>query len=110
MIRPLARIARIFLKRGTSYTIYIAARGSLKPGAARETLDAAWEEKLARLAAYKVEHGDCNVSQSWSEDPPLATWVSNQRRRKKRLDRGELSEGMTSAARAAKLETLGFAC
>ena len=26
------------------------------------------EEKLARLAAYKAEHGDCNVPRGWAEE------------------------------------------
>jgi hypothetical protein len=43
----------------------------------------------------------------WAEDLGLATWVSNQRVRKKALDHGDPSEGMT-AARAARLEALGF--
>jgi hypothetical protein len=76
-------------------------------GFAWETLDAAGEEKLARLAVYKAAHGDYNVSQSWSEDPGLGTWVHNQRKRKKALDRGEPSARMT-AERAAKLDRLGF--
>jgi hypothetical protein len=67
-----------------------------------------WESLLAKLTKYKVEHGDCNVPQSWAEDPKLANWVHNQRQNKKKLDRGEPSKGMT-AARAAKLEAIGFA-
>jgi hypothetical protein len=67
-----------------------------------------WEEKLTRLAAYKVAHGDCDVPQGWAEDPRLSKWVDNQRAYKKKLDRGEPSYGMT-AARAARMEALGFA-
>jgi hypothetical protein len=70
--------------------------------------DAGWEAQLAKLKAYKRKHGDCNVPASWAEDPPLGQWVKSQRQCKKKLDRGEPSEGMT-AARAAKLEALGFA-
>ena len=66
-----------------------------------------WEAQLARLAAYKAAHGDCNVPQGWAEDPRLGSWVSNQRTRKRKLDRGEPSEGMT-AERAARLTALGF--
>ena len=44
----------------------------------------------------------------WAEEPGLGIWVMNQRARKKALDRGEPSEGMT-AERMAKLEALGFA-
>ena len=69
---------------------------------------AEWEAQLARLAAYKAAHGDCNVPRGWAEDPKLGRWVRGQRERKKALDRGEPSEGI-SAERAAKLEALGFA-
>ena len=69
--------------------------------------EAEWEAHLARLAAYKAAHGDCNVPMRWAEDPRLGKWVNMQRVRKRRLDRGEPSEGMT-AARAVKLDVLGF--
>jgi hypothetical protein len=69
--------------------------------------DAAWEAQLARLVSYKSQHGDCNVPKGWAEDPRLPIWVSNQRSRKRRLDRGEPSQGMT-AGRAARLMALGF--
>jgi hypothetical protein len=70
--------------------------------------DAGWEPQLAKLEAYKRRHGDYNVPQGWAEDKPLGRWVMHQRAYKKKLDRGEPSNGMT-AARAAKLEALGFA-
>jgi hypothetical protein len=70
--------------------------------------EAAWEAQLARLAAYKVAHGDCSVPCRWAEDPQLGQWVSRQRKCKKKLDRGEPGRGMT-AERVAKLEALGFA-
>jgi hypothetical protein len=70
--------------------------------------DAGWKAQLAKLNQYKRKHGDCNVPWGWTEDEKLASWVSMQRRLKKVLDRGQPSQGMT-AARAAKLEALGFA-
>ena len=70
--------------------------------------DACWEAKLAKLAQYKRRHGDCIVPQRWAEDKQLGNWVHDQRARKKKLDKGEPSDGMT-AARAVKLEALGFA-
>ena len=69
--------------------------------------EAEWEAQLARLAIYKAEHGDCSVPWGWAEDPGLSTWVNKQRKRKRRLDRGEPSEGMT-AARAARLTAVGL--
>jgi hypothetical protein len=76
-------------------------------GAAGEGDDAGWEVWLTKLAAYKAAHGHCNVPRGWAEDPKLAKWVNSQRTLKKKLDRGEPCEGMT-AARAARLEALGF--
>jgi hypothetical protein len=48
------------------------------------------------------------VPRGWAEDPKLGRWVGTQRKRKKALDRGDTSPGMT-AERASKLEALGFA-
>jgi hypothetical protein len=78
-----------------------------KSGAALPN-EAAWEAQLARLAAYKAAYGDCNVLRRWAEEPPLGRWIGKQRVCKKALDRGDPSPGIT-AARAAKLEALGFA-
>jgi hypothetical protein len=69
--------------------------------------DAAWEAQLARLAAYKADHGDCSVPGGWAKNPQLATWVQNQRRRKRKLERGEPSPGIT-AERVARLTALGL--
>jgi hypothetical protein len=70
--------------------------------------DVGWEAQLAKLKAYKAEHGDCNVPNRWAADPHLGSWVSCQRKYKKKLDHGEDKKGMT-ASRVAKLEALGFA-
>ena len=66
-----------------------------------------WERQLARLAAYKAVHGDRSVPGRGAEDPRLARWVNKQRVRKRKLDRGEPSEGMT-AERVARLTALGL--
>jgi hypothetical protein len=47
------------------------------------------------------------VPELWAENPRLGRWVGKQRTLKRKLDRGEPSEGMT-AARAARLTALGF--
>ena len=83
------------------------SRQGLRQG--RRTNDVGhWAAQLARLAAYKVAHGDCSVPRGWAEDPRLGRWVSSQRKYKKALDRGDPWPGMT-AARALGLEALGFA-
>ena len=76
--------------------------------AAQPAVGLAYLAQLARLAAYKAAHGDCNVPRGWAEDPRLARWVTKQRVLKRQLDRGEPSQGMT-AGRAARLTALGFA-
>ena len=76
-------------------------RRGLRDAAHHNVNETAWEEKLVRLAAYKAVHGDCGVPASWAEDPSLGNWVKNQRTNKRRLDRGEASNGMTTA-RAAR--------
>ena len=39
--------------------------------------EAKWEAQLARLAAYRAAHGDCNVPQGWPEDARLSNWVGD---------------------------------
>jgi hypothetical protein len=68
----------------------------------------AWEGWLAKLAAYKVVHGHCNVPVRWAEDLRLGGWVREQRKGKMLLDRGEPSSKGMTAARVAKLEAAGF--
>jgi hypothetical protein len=70
--------------------------------------DAVWEAQLAKLKEHQRKHGGCSVTQDRAEDSTLARWTMKQRTLKKTVDRGEPSEGMT-AARAAKLDALGFA-
>ena len=43
-------------------------------GFAWDPRDAYWEEMFAELERYKERFGDCNVPQSWDEDPKLASW------------------------------------
>jgi hypothetical protein len=86
----------------------LTALGFAWEGTRAHPNEAEWATQLARLAAYKVEHGDCIVRKRWDEDPRLHRWVKHQRKLKRKLDRGEPGEGMT-VARAARLTALGFA-
>ena len=93
---------------GFAWELSAAAISKQRSKASGTRDDAGWEAQLAKLKAYKQEHGDCNVPRSWAKDPRLGSWVKSQREFKKVLDRGEPSRGMM-AARAAKLDALGFA-
>lgn len=52
-----------------------------------------WNERLARLEAYKQKYGDCKVPWEWAEDKQLSGWCHTQRKRevkgKLRPDRKE---------------------
>ena len=62
--------------------------------------EAAWEEMFAALAAYKGEHGNCDVPALWPKNPKLGPWISVQRsfRKKNKLDKD----------RIRRLDELGF--
>jgi hypothetical protein len=88
-------------------TARLTALGLAWQGTKAHPMEAGWEAQLARPAAYKAAHGDCNVPKSWPKDPQLGTWVSTHGHLKRKLDRGEHSKGMT-AERATRQTMLGF--
>ena len=45
---------------------------------------ASWEQRVARLVAFKERFGHCNVPRHWPEDPQLGEWVATQRRSRNR--------------------------
>jgi len=59
-----------------------------------------WANRLAELAAYKEEFGNCRVPSAWSRNAQLANWVGVQRRRYK--------HGKLSPERTKSLEALEF--
>jgi superfamily II DNA or RNA helicase len=59
-----------------------------------------WRQMYNSLKEYHSVHGDSNVPGRWSENPQLATWVSNQRVRRKK---GRITEGEVRL-----LDSLGF--
>jgi hypothetical protein len=85
----------------------LEALGFVREGSKAHPNEAHWEAQLARLTAYRATHGDCNVPKIYVEDEPLDSWVAKQRMLKQALDRGDARKVIT-AARAAKLEALGF--
>ena len=59
-----------------------------------------WEQRFARLVAYKNQFGHCDVPCHWKEDVSLGQWVSDQREmRRKRMLRQE---------RIDRLDQIGF--
>ena len=66
--------------------------------------EAGWEAMLARLAAFKAEHGHCWVSQNYPTDPQLGRWSGPNESARRAGD----PNPQTTAGRVAKLEALGF--
>lgn len=62
--------------------------------------DANWERMFDELKRIRQSLGHCNIPAKWAENSKLATWVTNQRHKKKK--------GVMSPERVGKLETLGF--
>ena len=62
--------------------------------------DAAWEQMLARLAAFRAREGHCRVPRRWHDDPALASWVHDQRNGDRR--------GTLRRDRQERLTALGF--
>ncbi len=61
---------------------------------------AAWDERYQELVAFQRQAGHCNVPEGYRENPKLAGWVSQQRRR--------MRKAKLSADRVARLDALGF--
>lgn len=68
--------------------------------------EAAWQEKLNELNAYRKIHGNCLVPSNYKKNPQLATWVKCQRRQYKLYWEGRPS-AMTPD-RIVQLEKFGF--
>lgn len=62
--------------------------------------DVAWERMFRELTAFKRKFGHANVPSHWPANENLASWVANQRHRRKM--------GLMSAERVHRLEALGF--
>lgn len=59
-----------------------------------------WEQRYQELQSYRVDHGDCCVSINYSQNRPLAHWVSNQRKL--------YNKNLLPPDRLQKLNAIGF--
>ena len=59
-----------------------------------------WNERYKELEDFKIRFGHSKVPQRWIENPPLAAWVSIQRR--------EYKKGKLNDQRVKQLDKLGF--
>jgi len=62
--------------------------------------DIKWEEMYNRLQSYHSKNGNADVPNRWKEDLQLASWVMNQRQRRKK--------GIISDEQIQRLDALGF--
>jgi hypothetical protein len=65
-----------------------------------DTLDALWEKRFSELEEFRAIYTHSNVPQRWQENPQLATWVSEQRTRRK--------QDSLSQERIQRLNETGF--
>jgi len=49
-----------------------------------DTNKALWEKMLTEMSYFKNKNGHCNIAQRDSDNPKLASWVSNQRENNKK--------------------------
>ena len=62
--------------------------------------DDSWDSMYQEILAFRRKHGTCDVPSHWTENPNLASWVANQRHRRK--------TGRLAADRVRKLDKVGF--
>mgnify|MGYP001383422287 CR=1 FL=1 len=66
-----------------------------------------WEDNLTRLIAYRDAHdGDCNVPQTWKDDPQLAIWVKNMKQHFRKYKADPVTSSLNTE-RIAKLQKIG---
>ena len=66
-----------------------------------------WEESRALLEAYRDAHGgDCNVPQTWEDDPQLGRWVRHQKTQWRKYEADPATSSM-STERVATLWMMG---
>jgi Helicase associated domain len=65
-----------------------------------------WENRYEQLVQYRLQHGDCNVPQSYPPDKPFGRWVMKQRCQHSLKLRGEKSQ--LTDEREKKLNDIGF--
>lgn len=65
-----------------------------------------WDNRFNELREFRRICSHCNVPSNFPANPQLATWVKCQRRQRKLLMQGKLSN--ISRERIAELESLGF--
>jgi predicted helicase len=65
-----------------------------------DKLGVTWDIWYGKLIKYKEQFGDCNVPSTWTENKPLARWVSHQRK--------YYRDGILSENRIKRLEDIGF--
>jgi hypothetical protein len=60
-----------------------------------------WDAMFYELFEFRKRYGHCEVPYGWPEDPKLANWVANQRRRRYKND-------AVGKERVKRLEEIGF--
>jgi hypothetical protein len=70
--------------------------------------DRSWDDSFELLVYYKKQNGNCDVPRHYENDPPLGSWVNNQRALKKAIQKKKRQSKPEYESRFQKLEKLGF--
>ena len=70
--------------------------------------DEKWNDRFNELLDYYNRHGHADVPLNFSENRSLATWVTNQRRKRRKGNIGSSSSGGLKAYQIAALDAIGF--
>lgn len=62
-----------------------------------------WDERFQQLTEYKEQNGHCRVPKGYKDNPQLANWVMSQRKAKKKLGIGKITEEQINL-----LDEIGF--
>ena len=67
-----------------------------------------WKDNLTRLIAYRDAHdGDCNVPQTWKDDPQLGIWVKNQKAQFREYEKDPTKSSRTTSEQISLLKEIG---
>jgi len=105
------RIAKL---EGIGFAWAVRGGSKDKPATSEKTKPLSWNERLEQLKAYKEANGNCNVPNTYPQEPKLGIWVANQRTwyrlymKAKENEKQDFVQSAVKEERICILEALGF--
>lgn len=82
-LRAWANYQRTRIAQGKIHPDHKSQLDALDFSSTRDAIDYDWQQKYERLKQYHATNGNADVPNRWPEDIKLASWVSQQRQRRK---------------------------